>query len=118
MADTQLVDIPAPAYRVPRSRRQDVDSSPPRLTIGIDARAATEVSGGRGRVVRELLRALAARDEQHIYRCYSRSRWEEPLDPRFQWVINGARDGVWHARAAADVNRNCDVFLSTNSYLT
>ena len=29
------------------------------LTIGIDARAAAEVAAGRGRVVRELLRALA-----------------------------------------------------------
>jgi len=40
-------------------------ASPP-LSVGIDARAAAEVPAGRGRVVRELLRALADRsDDRH-----------------------------------------------------
>ena len=88
------------------------------LTIGIDARAAVEVAAGRGRVVRELLRALAARDDGHAYRCYARTRWEEPLDARFQWCEIGARDPWWHLRAARAAQRECDVFLSSNSYLT
>ncbi len=88
------------------------------LTIGIDARAATEVKAGRGRVVRELLRALAAREDPHRYRCYAREAWPEPLDERFTWSLQRARDPVWHARTALAVNRECDVFLSSNSYLT
>jgi glycosyltransferase involved in cell wall biosynthesis len=88
------------------------------LRIGIDARAATEVAAGRGRVVRELLRALAARGDDHTYRCYARTRWPEPLDGRFAWELIGAEDPIWHARAALAGSRDCDVFLSTNSYLT
>ena len=89
----------------------------PQLTIGIDARAAAEVGAGRGRVVRELLRAFAAREAPHRYRCYARQRWEEPLDERFQWDLLDARDPVWQLRTAAMASRACDVFLSTNSYL-
>jgi glycosyltransferase involved in cell wall biosynthesis len=88
------------------------------LVIGIDARAATEVKAGRGRVVRELLRALAERGEPHRYLCYARTRWPEPLDERFQWVQISARDPVWHVQAAIAASRECDVFLSSNSYLT
>ncbi|MEA2208162.1 MAG: hypothetical protein QOF54_639, partial [Solirubrobacteraceae bacterium] len=49
---------------------------PQPLTIGIDARAAAEVVAGRGRVVRELLRALAARSQETArYVLYARERW-------------------------------------------
>jgi glycosyltransferase involved in cell wall biosynthesis len=88
------------------------------LTIGIDARAAVEVAAGRGRVVRELLVALAARDDPHTYLCYARTPWEQPLGARFQWREIGARDPWWHVRAARAAQRECDVFLSSNSYLT
>lgn len=91
----------------------------PHLTIGIDARAAAEVPAGRGRVVRELLRELASRPEPHRYVLYARSAWEgAELDERFQWRLLGAPDPLWHLRAARAANRECDVFLSTNSYLT
>jgi len=89
-----------------------------RLTIGIDARAAAEVRAGRGRLVRELLRELALRDDPHRYRLYVREPWEEPLDARFEWHQIGARDPWWHLRAARAASRECDVFLSSNSYLT
>jgi len=98
----------------------EVITQPPSrpLTIGIDARAATEVPAGRGRLVRELLLALARRDEPHTYRCYARAAWDAPLDERFVWDPIPARDPWWHVRAAAAASRACDVFLSTNSYLT
>ncbi len=88
--------------------------------IGIDARAAVEVRAGRGRVVRELLHALAARaDDGHRYVLYARTAWQEPaLDERFRWHIIPARDPWWHVRAARAANRECSVFLSSNSYLT
>ncbi len=90
------------------------------LRIGIDARAAVEVPAGRGRVVRELLRALGEReDEGQRYVLYAREPWrKQPLDERFRWHTIAARDPWWHLRAAQAANRECDVFLSTNSYLT
>ena len=94
------------------------DHRPSGLTIGIDARAATEVEAGRGRVVRELLRGLAGRTDANRYVCYARRRWDEPLDDRFVWRLISVRDPLWHARVARDTGRTCDVFLSTNSYLT
>jgi len=93
-------------------------SSSRSLTIGIDARAAVEVAAGRGRVVRELFCALSARKDAHEYRCYTRKRWEQPLDSRFRWREIRARDPWWHVLAARAANRECDVFLSSNSYLT
>lgn len=88
------------------------------LTFGIDARAATEEGAGGGRVVRELLRALTLGDDDHRYVLYARRSWPERLDERFEWKLDAARDPVWHVRAARHANRDCDAFLSTNSYLT
>ena len=68
--------------------------------------------------MRELLRALAAARRPARYRCYARTRWEEPLDARFEWREIGAGDPWWHLRAARAAQRECDVFLSSNSYLT
>jgi glycosyltransferase involved in cell wall biosynthesis len=87
-------------------------------TFGIDARAATEEGAGGGRVVRELLRALSARDDGHRYLLYTRQEWSEPLGERFEWRHIPARDPIWHLRAARAASRECDAFLSTNSYLT
>ncbi len=90
------------------------------LTIGIDARAAAEVPAGRGRVVRELLRALAEREDDGLrYVLYTRVRWREhALDERFRWCAIEAREPWWHARAARRANRECEAFLATNSYVT
>jgi glycosyltransferase involved in cell wall biosynthesis len=90
----------------------------PPLTIGIDARAASEEVAGGGRVVRELLRALAARAEPHRYRLYARSRWDEPLDERFRWVLGSRPDPAWNVGVGLRARGACDVLLSTNSYLT
>jgi glycosyltransferase involved in cell wall biosynthesis len=68
--------------------------------------------------VRELLRGLAYRSDRHRYRCYARTRWERPLDERFSWELTNARDPLWHLLAARSASRDCDVFLSSNSYLT
>jgi glycosyltransferase involved in cell wall biosynthesis len=89
------------------------------MIVGIDARAAAEVPAGRGRLVRELLAALAAREDDHRYLLYCRAPWDEvALDARFRWVEIGLPDPAWHAAAALRGSRGCDVFLSTNSYLT
>jgi len=95
-----------------------LDTRPRTLTIGIDARATTEVTAGRGRFVRELLRALHERDDPHRYICYAREPWEEQLDDRFSWHIVPGPDPVWHLRAAIAASSTCDVYLSSNSYLS
>ncbi len=88
------------------------------LTIAIDARAAAEVPAGRGRVVRELLAALARRDDPHRYRLLCRRPYEElGLDDRFAWETSERSDLRWHLQAARRAG-GADVFLSTNSYLT
>jgi glycosyltransferase involved in cell wall biosynthesis len=87
------------------------------MRIGIDARAATEPGAGTGRVVCELVRALARRSDPNEYRLYARTVWDEPLDPRFAWRTNDAPDPLWHLRASMVASRECDVLLSTNSYL-
>jgi glycosyltransferase involved in cell wall biosynthesis len=95
-------------------------SARPQLTFGIDARAAAEVPAGRGRLVRELLKALAARDDDDCrYLLYAREAWDgATLDQRFAWRLIAARDPWWHLRAARRANRECAAFLSSNSYLT
>ena len=77
------------------------------LQIGIDARAAVEVPAGRGRLVRELLRELALRDDPHRYLLYARTEWREgKLDERFRWRLIAARDPRWHLLAARAANRS------------
>jgi glycosyltransferase involved in cell wall biosynthesis len=90
------------------------------LRIGIDARAAAEVPAGRGRVVRELLRALSALPhDRHRYLLYARRACPElELDERFSWRLIGARDPRWHALAGREAGRECDAFLASNSYLS
>jgi glycosyltransferase involved in cell wall biosynthesis len=87
-------------------------------TIGIDARAASEEPAGRGRVVRELLGALDRRHDSVRYVLYARTPPGTALDERFSWKCSGLPDPIWHVWAAAAAGRECDVFLSTNSYLT
>jgi glycosyltransferase involved in cell wall biosynthesis len=89
------------------------------MIVGIDARAAVEEPAGGGRVVRELLRTLDALGGQNEYLLYCRQPWlAEALAERFRWVRMRLPDPAWHVAAAAHASRGCDVFLSTNSYLT
>jgi glycosyltransferase involved in cell wall biosynthesis len=88
------------------------------VILGIDARAAAEEPAGRGRYVRELLSALARRDDDHTYELYARTRWERELDERFQWQLIPSRDPLWNLRAARAASTRCAAFLSANSYLT
>jgi glycosyltransferase involved in cell wall biosynthesis len=89
------------------------------MIVGVDARAAAEVPAGRGRVVRELLAAFDAVGTDHLFLLYCRQPWKTVgLSNRFSWVPIRLPDPSWHVAAAVRANRSCDVFLSTNSYLT
>ena len=89
------------------------------MVIGIDARVASEVPAGRGRVVRELLEALAALENEHRFLLYCRRPADGlSLDARFEWRAVRAGDPLWHVATAVRASGACDVFFSTNSYLT
>ncbi|HWH96688.1 MAG TPA: glycosyltransferase family 1 protein [Baekduia sp.] len=93
------------------------------MRIGIDARAAAEERGGRGTMVRELLRALAdpAVGGDHEYVLYARERWADPAvdaSAGMRWELIGRPDPEWHLRAARRANATTDAYISTNSYLT
>jgi glycosyltransferase involved in cell wall biosynthesis len=89
------------------------------MIVGIDARAAAEVPAGRGRFVRELLASLATMDQPHRFVLYCRRPWDGvETGPRMRWAPIGLPDPAWHAAAAMQASSQCDVFLSTNSYLT
>src|SRR4051794_5169413 len=89
------------------------------MRLAIDARAAEEVPAGRGRLVRELLGALARRSDDHRYLLLCREPWREAqLDARFAWVRVPLPDPLWHVAAAAWASSRADVLFSTNSYLT
>jgi alpha-1,3-rhamnosyl/mannosyltransferase len=90
------------------------------VRIAIDARAASEDRGGRGRLTRELLAALAHADGHgHEITLLARSRWDGlPPGGALRWRLDALPDPLWHARAALTASRSCDVLLSTNSYLT
>ena len=105
------------------------------MRIAIEAWAAAEVPAGRGRHVRELLRALAGLDADHEYVLLCRRPWDGAarstatgstpataagppgLDGRFRWIgidVAGRRWLAGAARAAA--RRRADVVLATTSY--
>jgi glycosyltransferase involved in cell wall biosynthesis len=89
------------------------------MVVGIDARAAAEVPAGRGRVVRELVATLSAIEQPHSFVLYCRRPWDgAELGAHLRWAPIARPDPLWHIAAAVRANRGCDVFLSTNSYLT
>lgn len=87
------------------------------LRIGIDARVAAEVPAGRGRLLRELLPRLLEIGQRHELLLYARRSWEGGGIPATQWRLVPGRDPGWQLRAAPRINRECDVYFATNSYL-
>jgi alpha-1,3-rhamnosyl/mannosyltransferase len=88
------------------------------MRVGIDARAASEERAGRGTMVRELLLALDRLDPPHSFELVARTPWEMPLSDRFRWRLSASSDPWWNVRTGMSAHRFCDVFVSTNSYLT
>ncbi|MGH3991361.1 MAG: glycosyltransferase, partial [Pseudonocardiaceae bacterium] len=87
---------------------------PAPLRVGIDARAAAEVPAGRGRYVRELVRALHALGGQVSPLLFGRRAW--PLEGS-KWRLIPTREPFWGAHAGLVAARHCDVLLASNSYL-
>jgi alpha-1,3-rhamnosyl/mannosyltransferase len=88
------------------------------MRVGVDARPAAEVPGGRGSYVRELLRALARLGSEHEFVLFARRRWED-LGAGFSWRLVRGREPLWNLRAARAASaEGCDVYLTTDSYPT
>lgn len=68
--------------------------------------------------MRELLTALSRLDGDERYVLYCREPAALELGRRFAWRTSGLPDPLWHIQVAHRASRECDAFLSTNSYLT
>lgn len=70
----------------------------------------------------ELVKRFAVGGRQtgeHSYVLYSESNNGSPTSgTNIEWRPINSREPLWHLRVARDANNTCDVFLSTNSYLT
>jgi glycosyltransferase involved in cell wall biosynthesis len=87
------------------------------VRIGIEAWAAADVPAGRGRYVRELLRALDGIDHGHELVLLTRRPWEElPAKAGRRWVGVRGTGPRWVLGAARIARRRCDVLLATTSY--
>src|SRR5204863_4154724 len=87
------------------------------VRIGIEAWAAADVPAGRGRYLRELLRALDAIDHPHELVLLTRRPWDQlPATPRRRWVAVAGSGPRWLVGAARAARRRCDVLLATTSY--
>jgi glycosyltransferase involved in cell wall biosynthesis len=87
------------------------------MRVAIDARAAAEVPAGRGRYVRELLRGLSRRSDDHEFLLYARRGWPAGgLDERFSWVTTQAPGLAWPLAAGVRMSRQADVALACTSY--
>ena len=79
------------------------------MRIAVEAWAAAEVPAGRGRYLRELLRAMAALDPPHEIVLFGAERWG---DLPFEWRLGPKRP--WEVARAA---RGFDVLFAPTSYL-
>jgi alpha-1,3-rhamnosyl/mannosyltransferase len=88
------------------------------MRIAVEAWAAEEVPAGRGRYVRELLRAIRALDPpdlELVLLC--REPWAElETGPRMRWRPVPGTGPVWQARAARVARAEADLLLATTSY--
>jgi glycosyltransferase involved in cell wall biosynthesis len=87
------------------------------MRIGIDARAAAEVPAGRGRYVRELLRALAADDGCDAYVLGARTPWAEIGRDGFTWQTVTAPGPLWPLACGRALSTRSDAVLATGSFL-
>ena len=87
------------------------------VRIGIDARPATEIAGGIGTYVRELITEISVLAGRQNLLLYARESWDGmPPRDNTTWQLYDGHDISWSVRAAIHANRACDVFLATNGY--
>ena len=84
------------------------------MRIAVEAWAAAEVPAGRGRYVREVLRALAALNTAHQWILLCREPWEEL--PGMRWRPLRGRGALWLAGAGIAASREADLLFATTSY--
>ncbi len=84
------------------------------MRIAVEAWAAAEVPAGRGRYVREVLRAVAALDSGHEWILLCREPWDDL--PGMRWRVVPGRGPLWQAAAGVVASREADLLLAPTSY--
>ncbi len=88
------------------------------MKIAIDAREMVGQIAGKGRYVAEVVKGLAAIDEENTYYLYSKQPLTEKLPKNFHVVIIGGLPGLrqlWLARDAK--KKGCDLLFAPTGYL-
>lgn len=85
------------------------------MRIAIEAWPAADVPAGRGRYVRELLRAMAALKTGHEFTLLTRRPWED-LGDGMAWKCVSGAGPAWAVKAAVRETSGHDVVLATASY--
>lgn len=89
------------------------------MVIGMDAREAAGRPAGKGRYARELISHLPRVSPRDTFRLYTREVWDG-AKPRKSvvWCPDDTPGPRWHGAVAGRINRECDAYLATASYLT
>ena len=88
------------------------------MRIGIDVREAEGQPAGKGRVVRELAEYLPKQLKNDEFVFYTKQRFPLETAPNVTWQEVGGKSVLWHRNVAKRANRECDVYLSSTSYVT
>ncbi len=88
------------------------------MVIGVDVREAEGEPAGKGRVVRELAERLPGKMRGDQFVFYAKKRFPLKTAKNVTWREVGGQSLLWHRNVAKQANRDCDVYLSTTSYVT
>lgn len=88
------------------------------MRIGLDVREAEGQPAGKGRVVRELAQVLPTVMPKDEFVFYAKKRFPLETPANVTWREVGGKSVLWHRNVAKRANKECDVYLSTTSYVT
>lgn len=88
------------------------------MRIGLDVREAEGQPAGKGRVVRELAQLLPKVMKKDEFVFFTKKRFPLETSQNVTWREVGGKSVLWHRNVAKQANKNCDVYLSSTSYVT
>lgn len=88
------------------------------MRIGVDVREAEGQLAGKGQVARELAEYLPKQMPGDEFVFYAKKKFPLKTAPNVTWQEVGGKSVLWHRNVAKQANKQCDVYLSTTSYVT